>query len=208
MTRHEFEKAEVEALLVACHRRCCICHRFCGVKIEVDHIDGASEPASGSISNAIALCFDCHAEVHHYNPAHPRGRRFHPSELRAHREQWLRVCRERPEAFVEAQPAPEAGSLERLLSELEFNRVLASNSRAGALFELTQFRRALADGTFVWLPDDLKIRIQSAYGAMTFANGLVEGYLSKAQTESAAVGAVANTHLAIDDAIAYLKGAL
>src|SRR5258706_16050513 len=112
MTRHEFDKAEAEALLVECHRRCCVCHRFCGVKIEIDHIEGADAPESGNISNAIALCFDCHAEVKHYNPAHPKGRRFHPSELRAHREQWLRLCREQPGTFVETQLSVEAGSLQ------------------------------------------------------------------------------------------------
>ena len=111
MTRHEFKQAEVEDLLVKCHRRCCVCHRFCGVKIEVDHINPAAEEGSGDISNAIPLCFECHAEVHHYNPKHPKGRRFSPGELRAHRDQWLSLCANRPEIFVHAQPAPEAGSL-------------------------------------------------------------------------------------------------
>jgi hypothetical protein len=29
-----FKPSEVDRLLVACHRRCYVCHRFCGVKIE------------------------------------------------------------------------------------------------------------------------------------------------------------------------------
>ncbi len=168
--RHEFKRDEVEALLVACHRRCCVCHRYCGVKIEVDHIDGADTPEKGHIDNAVALCFDCHAEVKHYNPAHPKGRKIHSSELRAHRRQWLALCRERPEMFVHGQPPPEAGSLERLLSELEFNRVLASGLQATVTFEMSQFRRALADGTFIWLPDALKTQIHGAYSAMSLAS--------------------------------------
>jgi hypothetical protein len=78
LARHDFDQNEVEALLAQCHRRCCVCHRFCGVKIEVDHITGADADESGDISNAIALCFECHAEVHHYNPSHPKGRKFRP----------------------------------------------------------------------------------------------------------------------------------
>ena len=34
----KFKPEDVEKLLVACHRCCCVCHRFCGVKIELDHI--------------------------------------------------------------------------------------------------------------------------------------------------------------------------
>jgi hypothetical protein len=208
MARHEFAKPDVEALLVQCHRRCCICHRFCGVKIEIDHIEGAAAEDSDRIENAIPLCFDCHAEVHHYNPEHPRGRRFHPSELRVHREQWLHLCRDNPAMFVEAQRSPEAGSLERLLSELEFNRHLAGNPRPGGNFELVQFRRAIADGTFVWLPQRLKAEIQAAYGAMVFANGLIEGYLSKSQSENAASGAITAAQLPIGNAIKLLGEAL
>lgn len=178
------------------------------MKIEIDHIEGAAAQGSGDIANAISLCFDCHAEVHHYNPAHPRGRRFQPSELRAHREQWLRLCREHSAMFVEAQRSPEAGSLERLLSELEFNRHIAGNPRAGGTFELVQFPRAIPDGTFVWLPERLKAEIHAAYGAMVFANGLVQGYFAKSQTENAAIGAMTAAQLPIDNAVRLLGEAL
>jgi HNH endonuclease len=54
----KFPQNDVDDLLVQCHRRCCICHRFCGVKIELDHIIPQSEPASNDdISNAIPVCF-------------------------------------------------------------------------------------------------------------------------------------------------------
>ncbi|MGD0014752.1 MAG: HNH endonuclease, partial [Bryobacteraceae bacterium] len=159
MGRSEFRAEDVEALLVACHRRCCVCHKFGGVKLEIDHIVPAADGTSGSIDNAIPLCFDCHAEVHYYNPSHPKGRSFSAEELRRHKEQWLAICRERPDIFVHAQPAPEAGSLERLLSEMDFNFHIASRSDArkdaGTPFELAQFRRAIADGTFAWLEPDL-----------------------------------------------------
>jgi hypothetical protein len=40
------------------------------------------------LDNAIPLCFDCHAEVEHYNPQHPKGRKFTESELKGHRDAW------------------------------------------------------------------------------------------------------------------------
>lgn len=178
--RHEFAGKDVESLLVACHRRCCICHRSCGVKIEVHHIEPATTAASGGIQNAIPLCFDCHAEVLLYNPKHPKGRKFTPGELRGHKEQWLGLCREHPEMFVASQQPAEAGSLERLGSELTFNLRIASYSegalrQVGALFEVAQFRRAIADGTFTWISDDLRKRIEEAYAAILQANSLIEG---------------------------------
>jgi hypothetical protein len=81
-----FPCKDVEILLAACHRRCCICHRFCGVKIETDHIEQAAEGDSDKIENAIPVCFECHAEIHSYNDKHPRGRKFTPDELRHHKE--------------------------------------------------------------------------------------------------------------------------
>ena len=33
MGDERFPQKDVDNLLTACHRRCCICHRFCGVKI-------------------------------------------------------------------------------------------------------------------------------------------------------------------------------
>jgi hypothetical protein len=68
------EKAATD-LIVRCHRRCCICHRFCGVKLELDHMTPAGEGGSDEIENAIPVCFECHAEIHSYNDKHPRGRR-------------------------------------------------------------------------------------------------------------------------------------
>jgi hypothetical protein len=178
--RQEFGGKDVESLLVACHRRCCICHRFCGVKIEVHHIDPATAPASGRVGNAIPLCFECHAEVQHYNPKHPKGRKFTPGELRRHKEQWLSLCQEHPEMFVASQQPAEAGSLERLASELTFNVRIANYSegavlQVGALFEVAQFRRAIADGTFTWISDGLRKPIEEAYAAILQVNSLVEG---------------------------------
>jgi cytochrome c553 len=63
--------------------------------MEVHHIVPQSEGGQDTIENAIALCFDCHAEVGSYNPKHPKGRKFSPRELMKHKEQWLKQCSSR-----------------------------------------------------------------------------------------------------------------
>ena len=83
-----FSQGDAERALVACGRHCCLCHKFCGTNIELHHIVAESEGGSDTFNNAIPVCFDCHAEVKHYNPQHPRGRKFTESELRMHRDGW------------------------------------------------------------------------------------------------------------------------
>ena len=41
-----FNRDEACKLLAACHRRCCICHRFSGIKMELDHIIPSAEGGS------------------------------------------------------------------------------------------------------------------------------------------------------------------
>jgi hypothetical protein len=91
--------------LVACGRRCCICHRFCGTKIELHHIIPESKGGEFSLENCIPLCFDCHAEVGHYNPLHPRGTKYTTIELRGHRDRWFSAMAEpgKPQEVFEDQ---------------------------------------------------------------------------------------------------------
>ena len=74
--------------MVACGRRCCICHKFCGNNMEVHHIVARSEGGTDAYDNAIPLCFDCHAEVRQYDSKHPKGIKFTAKELRLHRDNW------------------------------------------------------------------------------------------------------------------------
>jgi len=76
--------------LVACGRCCCVCNRFCGVRIECHHIVPEAQGGDDSLENCIPLCFDCHAEAEHYNPRHPKGNKFSIEELRGHRDRWYR----------------------------------------------------------------------------------------------------------------------
>lgn len=54
--------------------------------MEIHHID---PDGPNTEENGIPLCFDCHAEVKAYDPKHPKGRKFTPSELKRHRDQWF-----------------------------------------------------------------------------------------------------------------------
>lgn len=77
--------------MVACGRRCCICHKFCGNNMEVHHIKARADGGSDTFENAIPLCFDCHAEVRQYDPKHPKGIKFSEKELIQHRDNWYKI---------------------------------------------------------------------------------------------------------------------
>lgn len=81
--KYDFNEEQKVKVLLWCARHCCLCGKHCGVAIEVAHI----EKGSNDIDNAIPLCFQCHAEVGHYNRSHPRGRKYKNRELRARRDQ-------------------------------------------------------------------------------------------------------------------------
>lgn len=167
----KFKPGDAEALLVACHRRCCVCHRFCGVKMEIDHIVPVAEDGPSTCDNGIPVCFECHAEIHSYNVEHPRGRKFQPNELRRHRDQWFEICKNRPDVFSVNVLSAEVGPLQALIDELEFNRAVAAQiDPHGCVFSEEQFRKAISQGSIAILKDDLKKAIIAAYVAMGQAN--------------------------------------
>ncbi len=178
-----FPRDEVEQLLTACHRRCCICHRFCGVKIETDHMQPRGDGGPDTIDNAIPVCFECHAEIHSYNDQHPRGRKFRPAELRLQKDQWLEICRNRPEIFINAARDADVGPLQALIDELEFNGAVAQergHELQGCLFQDAQFKRAISEGAIATLRDELKELILAAYVACGRANQQIIGAMHHA----------------------------
>jgi len=170
-------KHEID-LLTKCHRRCCICHKFCGVKIEIHHIEQRAKGGSDDISNLIAVCFECHAEIKLYNPKHPKGRRFTPEELRYHRDQWLKICEESPGALIDSLRSPNPGSLEKLFHELEYNERItqfgSTSDEFGCPFETNQFGNLINDGTFSWLQEKVRVALTDAYIKMKRANRLLD----------------------------------
>lgn len=168
-----FKQEDAEKLMVACHRRCCICHRFCGVKMEIDHIIQSADDGPADIANGIAVCFECHAEIHSYNDRHPRGRKFHFEELQLHKEQWLAICQSKPEIFNQVPITSGVGPLQSLVDELEFNIAVAKRTARdvqGCLFMDDQFRKAIEQGAIAILEDDLKHALIEAYRVIGRAN--------------------------------------
>ena len=179
-----FRSDEAQDLLARRHRRCCICHRFCGVKMELDHIDPKGDGGSDDIENAIPVCFECHAEIHLYNEDHPRGRKFRPAELRRHKEEWLQICREHPEVLVAVHRASDVGPIQALIDELEFNLVIATGwpkdshgvedyRKPHCGFETAQFDRAMAEAMLSLLGQDVKDAIYGVYSLLKDVNGRV-----------------------------------
>lgn len=75
-------------------RHCCVCHRYKGLKIEVHHIIQEADGGPNTLDNAIALCFDCHADAGHYNDNHPKGTKFSKPELRKAKDAWFAIVKE------------------------------------------------------------------------------------------------------------------
>lgn len=81
--KKDFSEDVKRRVLLWCARHCCLCGKQAGIAIEVAHLN----PAASDIDNAMPLCFDCHADIGHYNRDHPRGRRYGLRELKARRDQ-------------------------------------------------------------------------------------------------------------------------
>ena len=117
--------------------------------------------------NALPVCLECHAEIHTYNPQHPIGRKFQPSELRGHRDQWLSICENRPEIFHSGSlTRAEVGPLQALIDELEFNEAVTSVSPGQdqfCLFKEQQFLEAVRTGSISTLRNELKRSVNLAY---------------------------------------------
>jgi hypothetical protein len=60
--------------------------------VNVHHILPEADGGPNTLDNAIVLCLKCHAEAGHYNPRHPLGVKYSPSELRRHRDEWWKYC--------------------------------------------------------------------------------------------------------------------
>jgi hypothetical protein len=114
-----------EDALVYSARCCCLCRKFAGVATNVHHIIAEADGGPDTLENAIVLCLDCHAEVGHYNPKHPIGNKYSQSELRRHRDEWWRICRDAP--APPPIPAPAAKQTE-IIEEIygKINRLYAA----------------------------------------------------------------------------------
>jgi hypothetical protein len=208
-----FPEAEVRALLAACHRRCCICHRFCGFKMELDHMIPRYEGGPDTIDNAIPVCFECHAEIHAYNDQHPRGRKCRPEELRLHKQQWLDMCKQGGVFLASIPPRTDVGPIQALIDELEFNQATAACAAevphllTSAHFALTQFDRCISEAVLSLLELDLKERLINAYAAMRRANNQIDA-IAPARSGEAQALAVNRTRDRLNETSPLIQEAL
>jgi HNH endonuclease len=168
--------------------------------METDHIVPKADGGSDAIENAIPVCFECHAEIHLYNPDHPRGRRYLPDELRAHREQWLELCRTSARFLASVPPQVDVGPLQGLVDELEFNMLVIArpSAQSGAPLEDARFNDCLARGAISLMDDGLKALIYTAYASIKRANAYLRSVPSfpPGQDSWAQAFNRANRHLA------------
>jgi len=174
-----FNESQAAELLAACHRRCSVCHRFCGVKMELDHIVQRADEGPDDIENAIPVCFECHAEMKLYNVKHPLGRKFRPNELRLHKQQWLDICKANPTAIMDNPRVRDIGPLHSLIDELEFNRGVSASyqTNLGCPFEVRQFDRALHEGLISILEPALRDSLYRCYQTLKKANQSLQRYV-------------------------------
>lgn len=147
--------------------------------MEIHHIQWKSKGGSDDINNAIPLCFECHAEVNHYNPQHPKGRRFSNEELLEHKKIWLQICEGHPESLVSAPRDADIGPLEAMLLELEFNQAVVDSmtdgtaawqDNIGSALNDNEYLRAVKEGSLLLLPEDLRNKINTAYSRVSQVN--------------------------------------
>ncbi len=102
-----FPPEVAEKALVACGRSCCLCHKFCGPKMELHHIIQKADGGEDTFENCIPLCFDCHADQKSYDFRHPKGRKYTPTELRSHRDKWYQKTQTSPSFHAANEQARE-----------------------------------------------------------------------------------------------------
>lgn len=144
-----FSSTVREHALTASARYCCVCHKAKGLNIEVHHIDPEVSGGSNDFDNAIALCFDCHADAGHYNSEHPRGSKFSPRELKLQRDSWHETVK--------------SGNLDPAISNLLHCRYLVCKS--------FDFIREIAEGELGTL------QVPNPLLAQTAANSFLRGIL-------------------------------
>ncbi|MBE0583889.1 MAG: HNH endonuclease [Desulfofustis sp.] len=131
-----------EDALVASGRHCCICHKFCGTKVEVHHIVPRGDGGEDSFENAVPLCFDCHADMRSYDHNHPKGCKYTIKELKRHRDNWYqKVAGNVGTANREEVVETDKKVYRTLLRFLPWNgtiQFLRDNNFAGASFERSE----------------------------------------------------------------------
>lgn len=152
--------------------------------MELHHVQWKSKGGLDDIENAIPLCFECHAEVNHYNPEHPKGRKFSEEELLEHKRLWVTVCEKHPEALVAAPRDTDIGPLEGMLLELEYNASIVDDicdgtpwqEKIGRVLNNGEYQRSVSQGSLLLLPNVLRKIVNKAYAEVGRINTFISMY--------------------------------
>ncbi len=160
-----FPPAVKDHALVACGRHCCICHRFCGLKIEIHHIKPKASGGPDTFENASPLCFDCHADMRTYDAKHPKGTKYSESELKTFRDNWYEKVRNSSGVVSSNTLDTDKEIYRKLLEILPWNGSLSfisENNFAGFSFrvdnlnQLTAFQYLCGNPAFEFIDADLE----------------------------------------------------
>jgi hypothetical protein len=109
-------------ILAKCARHCCICRRFRPLHLQVHHIVERGEGGTDEPDNLIAICVSCHADVHTQTKL---TRRFTVKELKAHRDEVVRLATE-----GKLPSSNDAAGVLAAISAALVGRLLATQPRA------------------------------------------------------------------------------
>lgn len=154
-----------EEAMLACGRHCCLCHKFCGLKIEIHHIKPRADEGTDTFENAIPLCFDCHADMRTYDSKHPKGTKYSESELIRARNVWYEKIKNTGGVFSSSTVEADKLIYEKLQEVLPWNGSLSfisTNNFAGfsfhldSLSQLNNFQYLCENPGFEFLDSDLE----------------------------------------------------
>jgi hypothetical protein len=159
-----FPPAVKTQALADCGRCCCICHKFCGTKIECHHIVQEGDGGSNTLDNCIPVCFDCHGDMG-YDDRHPKGTKYRPEELKLHRDRWFEKIRHAsPADYTSEHRAVDRGLFRKIFgllgrgAPLHFVRThnFAAPFKLEALAPLDAFDATRSDPTWEFLDPTLE----------------------------------------------------
>lgn len=112
------EKIRRQAL-VACRRRCVICGKFKGTKIEVHHLIPVAMGGSNDFDNAIPLCFDCHADIgQKFYREHAKGTKYSVPELKQQRDKFYKMIENNPKLEISVEAAEKLEIIKQIFDYL------------------------------------------------------------------------------------------
>lgn len=210
-----FKQSDIDKLLAECHRRCCVCYKFGGFKMEVHHIKQKADGGSDNINNGIPLCLECHAEVAYYNPKHPKGRKYSDSELLEHKKYWLDLCKNNPQVLVSAPRNSDIGSLEGMVLELDYNLKVAKlaegdfpQKRIGCSLKIFQHEKSISDGSILLLSDEVRDKVNKAYLEIGRSNNFISMLVNIGPVGSAYSTTQDSIFVSLRDSVQTIENAL